>query len=42
MAKPKKSEKKPAVKFQDLKSAKNPKGGKTKHDIVKNTISNVH
>lgn len=44
MAKPKKSEKKPAVKFQDLEPAKNPKGGilKTRHDTVKNSISNVH
>ena len=41
MAKSRKSAKNPGVKFQDLKPTKNPKGGKTKHDTVKNSISNV-
>jgi hypothetical protein len=41
MAKSRKSAKKPASKFQDLEPKKDPKGGKTKHDTVKNTISNV-
>ena len=41
MATSKKSEKKPPVKFQDLQSPKNPKGGTTKHDTAKNSISNV-
>ena len=41
MAKPRKSAKKSPAKLQDLEPKKNPKGGRTKHDTVKNSISNV-